>query len=48
MSKRDFRLYFADILDSGNDVFEFVKGWSFEQFCMDAVKGIMQTESESA
>ena len=35
MSKRDFRLYCADILDSGSAIFEFVKGWSFEQFCND-------------
>ncbi len=35
MSKRDFRLYCADILDSGTAIFEFVKGWSFEQFCND-------------
>jgi uncharacterized protein with HEPN domain len=35
MSKRDFRLYCADILDSGSAIFEFVQGWSFEQFCND-------------
>ena len=35
MSERDFRLYCADILDSGNAIFEFVKGFSFEQFCKD-------------
>ena len=35
MSERDFRLYCADILDSGSAIFEFVKGLSFEQFCND-------------
>jgi uncharacterized protein with HEPN domain len=35
MSERDFRLYCADILDSGNAIFEFVKGLSLEQFCND-------------
>ena len=35
MSERDFRLYCADILDSGNAVIEFVKGLSFEEFCSD-------------
>jgi uncharacterized protein with HEPN domain len=35
MSERNFRLYCADILDSGKAIFEFVKGLSFEQFCSD-------------
>ena len=35
MSKRNFRLYCEDILDSGSAIFEFVKGLSFEQFCND-------------
>ena len=35
MSERDFRLYCADILDSGSAIFDFVKGSSFEQFCND-------------
>ena len=35
MSERDFRLYCEDILDSGNAIFEFVKGFSFDQFCHD-------------
>jgi uncharacterized protein with HEPN domain len=35
MSKRDFRLYCADILDSGSAIIEFVNGLSFEQFCND-------------
>jgi uncharacterized protein with HEPN domain len=35
MSERDFCLYCADILDSDNAIFEFVKGLSFEQFCND-------------
>ena len=35
MSERDFRLYLADILDSGNAVLAFVKDLSFEEFCND-------------
>jgi len=35
MSERDFRLYCADILDSGSAIIEFVNGLSFEQFCND-------------
>ena len=35
MSERDFCLYCEDILDSGNAIFEFVKGLAFEQFCND-------------
>jgi len=35
MSKRDLRLYCADILDSGSAIIEFVNGLSFEQFCND-------------
>lgn len=35
MSKRDFRLYCTDILDSGSAILEFVKGLSFEEFCSD-------------
>ena len=35
MSERDFRLYCEDILDSGNAIFQFIKGLSFEQFCDD-------------
>lgn len=35
MSDRDFRLYCADILDSGAAILEFVKGLSFGQFCED-------------
>jgi len=32
MSERDFRLYCADILDSGAAILEFVQGLSFEEF----------------
>jgi uncharacterized protein with HEPN domain len=32
MSERDFRLYCADILDSGAAILEFVKGLSFVEF----------------
>lgn len=35
MSERDFRLYCADILDSGSAILEFVKGFSFEEFRID-------------
>ena len=35
MSERDFRLYSADILDSGSAILEFVKGLSFEEFNRD-------------
>ncbi len=35
MSERDFRLYCADILDSGSAILEFVKGLSFEEFYCD-------------
>ena len=35
MSERDFRLYCADILDSGNAIIEFVTGMDLEQFCND-------------
>ena len=35
MSKRDLRLYCADILDSGSAIIVFVNGLSFEQFCND-------------
>ena len=35
MSERDFRLYCADILDSGSAILEFVKGLAFEEFCND-------------
>ena len=35
MSERDFRLYLADILDSGIAVLAFVKDLSFEEFCND-------------
>jgi uncharacterized protein with HEPN domain len=35
MSERDFRLYCADILDSGSALLTFVKGLSFEEFCED-------------
>jgi uncharacterized protein with HEPN domain len=35
MSERDFRLYCADILDSGTAILEFVKGLDFEEFCND-------------
>ena len=35
MSKRDLRLYCADILDSGSAIIEFVNGLSFDQFCND-------------
>jgi len=35
MSDRDMRLYYVDILDSGNAITEFVKDISFEEFCSD-------------
>jgi uncharacterized protein with HEPN domain len=35
MSERDFRLYCADILDSGNAIIGFVKGLNFAEFCKD-------------
>jgi uncharacterized protein with HEPN domain len=35
MSERDFRLYCADILDSGIAIIGFVKGLKFEEFCKD-------------
>jgi len=35
MSERDFRLYCADILDSGSAILEFVRGLSFEEFYCD-------------
>jgi len=35
MSKRDSRVYCADILDSGTAILGFVKGLSFDQFCND-------------
>jgi uncharacterized protein with HEPN domain len=35
MSERDVRLYYADILDSGKAIFEYVNGSSFEEFCRD-------------
>ena len=35
MSKRDVRLYFVDILDSGSAILEFVKDISFEEFQND-------------
>lgn len=35
MSERDFHLYFADILDSGKAITEYVKGMSFDDFCND-------------
>lgn len=35
MSERDFRLYLSDILESGRAIQEFVKGFSFEEFCKD-------------
>jgi uncharacterized protein with HEPN domain len=35
MSERDPHLYFDDILDSGNAILNFVKGFSFEDFCKD-------------
>ena len=35
MSKRDFRLYCTDILDSGSAILQFVKDLSFEKFCID-------------
>jgi uncharacterized protein with HEPN domain len=35
MSERDWRLYLADILDSGGAILEFIKGLSFEEFCND-------------
>ncbi|MBA3028642.1 MAG: DUF86 domain-containing protein [Desulfobacterium sp.] len=35
MSDRDIRLYYTDILDSGNAILEFVKDISFEYFCND-------------
>lgn len=35
MPERDPRLYLSDILDSGRAIQEFVKGFSFEEFCRD-------------
>ena len=35
MSERDFRVYCADILDSGSTIMEFVNGLSFQEFCDD-------------
>jgi uncharacterized protein with HEPN domain len=35
MSERDPRLYLSDILDSGGAIQEFVRGFSFEEFCND-------------
>lgn len=35
MSERDMRLYFMDILDSGEAILEFVKGLSFDEFRND-------------
>jgi len=35
MSERDFRVYCADILDSGSAIMEFVNGLSFKEFCDD-------------
>ena len=35
MSERGFRLYCADILDSGSAILEFIDGLPFEQFCND-------------
>lgn len=35
MPERDVRLYFSDILDSGNAISEFVQGLSFEEFRND-------------
>ena len=35
MSKRDPRLYFGDILESGGAILDFVEGLSFEDFCDD-------------
>jgi uncharacterized protein with HEPN domain len=35
MSERDFRLYLADILESGNAILEFTKGMSFETYRND-------------
>lgn len=35
MSERDYRVYCADILDSGSAIIEFVDGLSFQEFCGD-------------
>ena len=35
MPERDVRLYFADILDSGNAIAQFVEGLSYEKFRID-------------
>ena len=35
MSKRDYRLYLVDILDSGEAIAEFTIGLSFREFCED-------------
>jgi uncharacterized protein with HEPN domain len=35
MPERDTRLYFADIIDSGNAISQFVEGLSYEQFRKD-------------
>jgi len=35
MSERDFRLYCADIVDSGSAIIKYVKGLSYEEFRTD-------------
>lgn len=35
MSKRDFRLYLADIIDSGTAILEYIQGTSFSDFSHD-------------
>ena len=35
MSERDFRLYLADIIESGTAVQEYIQGYSFQDFSHD-------------
>ena len=35
MSERDFRLYLADIIESGTAVQEYIQGYSFQDFSRD-------------
>jgi hypothetical protein len=44
MSERDFRLYCADILDSGNAIIGFVKGLNFAEFCKALCDKIIRNE----
>ena len=35
MSERDSSLYCSDVLNSGEAIFEYIKGLSFDEFCGD-------------